>query len=127
MLPVESAVAIGKEGLRGDASRGSRRRQVLLIEQGMLDEFGLAPGQVRENVVVAGLPLAGLPPGTRLRMGEALAEVTGDCTPCEYIEAIRPGLRQAMQGRRGTLTRILRGGEIRLGAEVTVLPEAVVE
>ena len=47
------------KGLDGDVSYGRPKRQVLFVERETLDEFGLQPGQVRENITVAGLKLAG--------------------------------------------------------------------
>ena len=40
-------------GLSGDVSYGRKKRQVLFIEKETLDEFGLSPGQVRENVTTS--------------------------------------------------------------------------
>jgi MOSC domain-containing protein YiiM len=50
-----------------------------------------------------------------------LFEVTGDCAPCQFIEDIRPGLRDEMDGRRGTLFRVVNGGTIRVNDTVAIL------
>jgi len=121
MRPVSSTVAETGQGLVGDASYGKKKRQVLLIEQETLDEFGLVPGQVKENVVTSGITLAGLPAGTLLQAGNAILEVTLDCAPCQYIEDIRPGLRSAIDGRRGTLCRVAEGGLIHSGDSVAMV------
>ncbi|MFZ0546670.1 MAG: MOSC domain-containing protein [Candidatus Promineifilaceae bacterium] len=118
VTPVNEAAAQDSMGLIGDVSFGRTKRQVLFIEKETLDEFQLVPGQVKENVTVQGIELAGLPAGTQLQAGEALFEVTGDCAPCQYIEDIRPGLMKAMDGRRGTLCRVLTGGTIRINDTV---------
>jgi MOSC domain-containing protein YiiM len=121
MKAVAEATAEANMGLVGDVSYGRKLRQVLLIERETLDEFGLTPGQVRENAIVRGIALAGLPAGTRVQAGDALLEVTDDCAPCQLIEDIRPGLRSAMDGRRGTLFRVLEGGTIRVDDEIWVV------
>jgi MOSC domain-containing protein YiiM len=108
-------------GLAGDVSFGRSKRQVLFLEKETLDEFGLQPGQIRENITVEGIHLAGLPAGTLLQAGEVLFEVTGDCAPCQFIEDIRPGLRDEMDGRRGTLCRVLNGGRIRVTDPVAIV------
>ncbi|MEW6567418.1 MAG: MOSC domain-containing protein, partial [Chloroflexota bacterium] len=113
--------AVAGMALEGDASFGRRRRQVLLIEEEVLLRLDLRPGLARENVVVRGLPLAPLPAGTRLMLGEAVLEVTGACSPCDYLEGLRPGLREAMRGQRGTLGRVVVGGAIQLGDVVRVI------
>jgi MOSC domain-containing protein YiiM len=121
MRPVEAAQAIDSKGLQHDISYGRQKRQVLMIERETLDEFGLPPGDVRENVTVEGIALAGLPAGTLVRAGGALFEVTMDCAPCEFIEQKRPGLQAAMEGRRGTLFRVVQGGQIKVGDSIAVL------
>ena len=118
---VGEATADTGKGLVGDVNYGRSKRQVLFVEKETLDEFGLFPGQVKENVTVTGIALAGLPAGTRLQAGDVLFEVTGDCAPCQQIEDIRPGLRADMTGRRGTLFQVVQGGAIRVEDAVEVV------
>ena len=44
------------------------------------------------------------------------------CEPCGFLETIRPGLQEVLQGRRGTLAVVEAGGTLRVGDAVTVLP-----
>ncbi len=120
MLPVAQVFAIKGEGLQDDASFGRRKRQVLLIENGILDDFKLVPGDVRENIVVSGMRLAGTEPGVRFNIGEANLEVTMDCAPCDFLDSVRPGLKMEMHGRRGTLCRVVDTGLIRVGDKITL-------
>ena len=121
MRVVDQVEAIADRGLRDDANAGRTKRQVLIIERELLDEFQLPIGDVRENITVEGLQLAGTPAGARMRVGQALLEVTLDCAPCEFIEGKRPGLRKAMEGKRGTLFKVIEGGEIRVGDTIEVV------
>jgi MOSC domain-containing protein YiiM len=121
MKPVQSVEAITGHGLQDDANAGRSRRQVLLIERELLDEFQLPVGDVRENITVQGIQLAGMAAGTRVRVGHALLEATLDCAPCQFIEDKRPGLRAAMEGKRGTLFKVIEGGKINVGDEITVV------
>lgn len=122
MKPEPSITAIAGYGLKDDANAGhSRKRQVLIIERELLDEFQLPAGDVRENITVQGIQLAGMPAGTRVRVGNALLEATLDCAPCQFIEDKRPGLRAAMEGKRGTLFKVLEGGEINLGDVIRIV------
>ena len=121
MRVVDQVEAIADRGLRDDANAGRSKRQVLIIERELLDEFQLPIGDVRENITVEGLQLAGTPAGVRMRVGQALLEVTLDCAPCEFIEGKRPGLRKAMEGKRGTLFKVIEGGEIRVGDAIEVV------
>ena len=117
MLERSEVCAIENRGFEGCAhSRAGSRRQVLLVEAETLGQLGLAPGVVRENVTTEGIRLAELQAGDRLRMGhQAVLEVTIPCEPCDQLEAIRTGLRDEMQGRRGILCRVIEGGLIRRG------------
>src|SRR2546426_3552032 len=45
-------------------------RSVLLMEAETLEELGLRPGVVKENITTRGLALRGLKVGQRLRVGE---------------------------------------------------------
>ncbi len=121
MKAVDSAQAKDAMGLVGDVSFGRSKRQVLLIEKETLVEFGLAPGEVRENVTVSGVTLSGLPAGSLLQLGEALLEVIGDCHPCQFLDDVRPGLQGNMDGRRGIFGRILEGGTIRVGDVISIV------
>ncbi len=115
MEPVQSVMAIQDYGLKDDANAGRGKRQVLIIERELLAEFQLPVGDVRENITVQGILLAGMAAGTRVRVGNALLEATLDCAPCQFIEGKRPGLRAAMEGKRGTLFKVIEGGEINVG------------
>ena len=115
MTVAATVEAIANHGLRDDANAGRTKRQVLIIERELLDEFQLPIGDVRENITVEGIALAGTPAGVRMRVGGALLEATLDCAPCEFIEVKRPGLRKAMEGKRGTLFKVIEGGEIKVG------------
>ena len=113
------ARALEDVGLEGCAhARPQGKRQVLLMDRETLDAFGLAPGIVRENLTTEGLDVNGLAIGQLLQIGEVELQVSAVCDPCEQIEALRPGLQAAMQGRRGMLCKVVRGGLLRRGDEI---------
>ncbi len=121
MEPVPAVTAIKGYGLKDDANAGHSKRQVLIIERELLDEFQLPIGDVRENITVQGIQLAGMAAGTQVRVGTALLEATLDCAPCQFIEDKRPGLRAAMAGKRGTLFKVIEGGEIKVGDVIQLI------
>jgi MOSC domain-containing protein YiiM len=123
MRPVTGVTAVQGKGLEGDAAFGRARRQVLLVDLQNLTDLGLHPGDVRENVTLDGLPLDRLVTGSHLLVGEALLEITDECTPCERMDEIQPGLQAQLRGRRGVLARVVRGGSIRLGDSARITPE----
>ncbi len=117
----ESLHAIEGLGLEGDRhAHAESTRQVLLMDEETLAVFGLAAGAVKENITTRGLDFKTLTPGTRLRIGDALLEITKSCTPCSRMDEIRPGLRTALEGQRGMLARVLEGGEMRVGDVIMV-------
>jgi MOSC domain-containing protein YiiM len=105
-------------------ARQGSSRQVLLMDQETLQEFGIAPGRARENITTRGVALGTLLRGQRLRAGEALLEVTQPCTPCHQIDEIRQGLQEALRGRRGLLCRVIEAGRIRRGDRVEIQEKA---
>jgi MOSC domain-containing protein YiiM len=127
--PVESFRATAL-GLGGDkhAGREEGKRQVLLAEAGDLRDLGLRPGDLREQVTLDLPGLMSLGEGTRLRVGEAVLELTGVCEPCthigEHLGAEDPeALRRALVGRRGMLARVVGEGPIRRDDPVEVEPD----
>jgi MOSC domain-containing protein YiiM len=125
---VQEARAVARWGLEGDRHYNEDHpRQILLVEAETLARFDLAPGALRENIVVEGVALHLEPPGRRLRVGGAVLELTGPCEPCAYLETIRAGLQEAIDGRRGVLARAVESGAIRVGDAVERLAGHVVD
>jgi MOSC domain-containing protein YiiM len=128
MEELQEARAVEDVGLEGCAhARPRGKRQVLLMDRETLDFFELAPGIVRENVTTEGLDVNGLAIGQRLQIGEVELQVSAVCDPCEQIEALRPGLQAAMQGRRGMLCKVVRGGLLRRGDEIEPAEKAAAQ
>lgn len=116
MREFEEVWAVENKGFRDCIhGRPGSTRQVLLMDQETLEEFGVAPGVARENITTRGIALGKLPLGQRLRVGEVLLEVTKPCTPCHLMDEIREGLQEAIRGRRGVLCRVVEGGRIHCG------------
>jgi len=124
-LPMEELAeirAVGDTGFEGCAhARPRGKRQVLLVDRETLEALGLRPGTIRENITTGGLNVNSLQMGQVLRIGEARLEVSAVCTPCDLMEAIRPGLQKELWGRRGMLCRVLDGGVIRRGDSIEKL------
>ncbi len=120
--PIEPRAEVSAQadfGLEGDAhARAGSQRQVLLIDSETLGEFQVDPGALKENITTSGIALATLAPGSRLRVGGAVLEITMDCAPCAFVDSVQPGLRTKLQDRRGMLARVLEGGSIRVGDAV---------
>ena len=119
--PVQKATAISGLGLEGDRSAyEGNTRQVLFVDKEILDGFGLEPGQVKENITVTGLNVVQVQPGQVFTIGDVTLEAVGDCEPCGKMDAIRLGLKDQLQGKRGMLAKVINGGGIKVGDSVRV-------
>ena len=126
MRSVETASLVAGFGIEGDrhaTSEGIRTaRQALLMDTETLNGFGLAHGEIRENITTSGIKLASLPSGQRLALGDQVVlEITGHCAPCARMDEIRDGLKDELDGQRGMLASVLQGGTIRVGDAISVL------
>jgi MOSC domain-containing protein YiiM len=77
----------------------------------------------RRNLLLLGVRLP-RQEGTRVRIGPSLVvEITGECDPCERMDALHEGLRATLtpDWRAGFLARVVEDGEIAVGDEVRVL------
>ena len=117
----ERVRAVAGHGFEGCAHANPPKREVLFVSREHLDGLDLAPGAIRENVTVAGADVQEWPVGQRVRAGQALFEITMVCDPCERMEALRPGLRAQLDGRRGMLARVVEGGDVALGDQLSLL------
>lgn len=130
---VESVTATPETGLVGDHYSGQAgTRHVTLMQAEHLPVVAaltgrdhLDPALVRRNLVISGLnPLA--LKDHQLQIGDVVVQVTGQCHPCSKMEtALGPGGYNAMRGHGGLTARVLRGGIIWVGDDVTVVNEAV--
>ena len=122
--PVDAAKAISAQGLEGDRScSADNTRQVLVMDQETLDHLELKPGQIKENITTAGMDLSQAKAGEVFFIGDNVTmEVVGECEPCGKMDAIRPGLRDQLGGRRGMLAMVINGGPIKVGDSIRIEP-----
>ncbi len=122
MQLVPGATLVEGLGIEGDKhAAAASKRQVLLADKEALDAVGVLPGTIKENVTVEGIDVMQLPAGTRVHLGRsAVLEITAICEPCFRMDEIREGLKQELEGRRGMVSRVVRGGTINVGDPITV-------
>ena len=106
-------------GIVGDENRHPMSpRQVLVTRAEDLKAFNIAPGQLRENLVIKGLDELSFVPGAALTFPDGTRiRLTFYCEPCKRIAHLVPTLKQIYL-RRGILGVVLTGGTIRMGDEV---------
>ena len=112
----------------------SKLRQVHLIHMELYDKlqaagFDIPAGQMGENIATHGVDLLGLPIGARLRIQDAVVEVTGLRNPCYQLDNFRPGLTKATldHDEEGNLIRkagiigiVLSSGQVSPGDLISV-------
>ena len=77
---------------------------------------------LRRNLVVSGLNLSAFR-GKRLRVGDAVVELTVPAHPCSRMEeALGPGGYTAMRGHGGMCAEVVSPGRIAVGTEVVPVP-----
>lgn len=109
-------------------------RQVHLVHAELFTElkdkgFQVQAGDIGENITTQGLELLELPRGTKLRIGDAVIEITGLRNPCLQLDAFQEGLMKATldKDERGNVVRkagimgiVLETGEVSVDDEITV-------
>ena len=116
-------------GIEGDAHAGSWHRQVSLLALEKIEEFRARGAQVEfgafgENIVMKGFDLRALPVGTRFRIGDALLELTQIGKECHSHCAIYHAVGDCIMPREGVFTKVLRGGCVKPGDTVELIPPA---
>ena len=116
----------GIDGDRHATDRADRQGyQVLLMDRETLEELGLEPGVIREQVTTSGIEASSLRPGQEVALGEeVVVRVSRPATPCSRMDEIRPGLQDKLAGRRGQLASIVSGGTVRVGDTARVVEAA---
>jgi molybdenum cofactor synthesis domain-containing protein len=126
--PIEKGTLKREYGIDGDAHAGNWHRQISLLAQESVDKMAalgakdLVPGIFAENVTTEGIELFSLPVGTRLRVGEAIVEVTQIGKECHQHCQIYQQVGMCVMPTEGIFVIVIREGDIRPGDEITVLP-----
>ncbi len=125
MQSISNINMIEGAGIEGDLHAklvGSRkRRQVLIMDRETLTEFELADGVIKENITIEGLRMDLLQDNQSILIGEAELTISEDCAPCSRMDEIKPGLQNALLGRRGKLAQVVKSGPVELGDQITIL------
>ena len=113
-------------GIDGDAHAGNGHGQIsrLSVESVARRQeelsFKLKNGDVAENVLVEGLAVSSLPVGTKLRIGEAVCEVTQIGKECHNDCAIRKAAGDCVMPREGIFVKVLESGAVKTGDEIKI-------
>jgi MOSC domain-containing protein YiiM len=113
-------------GIVGDAHAADWHRQVSLLAWESIEKMravglNVNVGSFAENITTEGLGLTELPLGTRLRLGEAVVEVTQIGKVCHDRCAIYYQAGDCVMPREGIFAQVREGGHVEVGDEIEVL------
>ena len=124
--PVDEIFVKINHGIVGDAHAGEWHRQVSLLANESVDKLRkkmpeLEAGVFAENILTSGICLYELPVGTRMRVGEALLEVTQIGKACHNEGcAIKRQTGDCVMPREGIFASVIREGAIKPGNMIEV-------
>lgn len=123
---VHEALFIEDFGLENDAHAGKWHRQVSLLSYEKIQDFKkkgapVEDGAFGENLIVSGIDFKNLPVGTRFQSGDVVMEMTQIGKECHNGCEIYKIMGDCIMPREGVFAKVLCGGRIREGDELTVL------
>jgi MOSC domain-containing protein YiiM len=113
-------------GIESDAHGGNWHRQISLLSREKVREFNERGGEAGngdfgENILVDGIDLRLLPVGTKLRVNDALLEVTQIGKECHQHCQIFDRVGDCIMPREGIFAKVLSGGSVGKGDVVEVV------
>lgn len=125
---VEEAVFIEDYGIENDAHAGKWHRQVSLLSYDKIEDFkkrgaDVIDGAFGENLVVEGFDFRNLPVGTIFQCGDVILEMTQIGKQCHSHCEIYKIMGECIMPKEGVFTKVIQGGIIRTGDEMTIIGE----
>lgn len=113
-------------GIQGDAHAGKWHRQVSLLSYEKIEAFRARGAEIKdgafgENIIVQGIDFATLPVGTKFACNDVVLELTQIGKECHSGCAIFKKMGECIMPKQGVFTKVLHGGIIRPGDELTIL------
>lgn len=113
-------------GIENDAHAGKWHRQVSLLSHEKIEAFRAKGAEVKdgafgENIVVSGIDFKTLPIGTRFKCNDVIMEMTQIGKECHHGCEIFQKMGDCIMPREGVFAKIIHGGEIAVGDEMTIL------
>lgn len=123
--PVDAIELRRHHGIVGDAHAGDWHRQVSLLAQESVDTMRspgltLSAGDFAENILTEGITLKTLPVGTRLRVGDALLEITQIGKQCHADCAIKQKTGKCVMPTEGVFAIVIEEAAVRAGDAIEV-------
>ena len=123
---VPSAVLTPEWGIVEDAHGGNWHRQVSMLSAEKIEAFRkklwVDYGAFGENLVIEGFDFRNLPVTSRFAIGDVVLEMTQIGKECHNDCVIKQQTGECIMPHEGVFARVLTGGQIHVGDEVTLLP-----
>lgn len=122
----KESVTVDEKGVQEDKFYAKdAQRSILITTQESYDlaqanNITIDSGVLGENILIDINPYA-LLPGQRLTIGNALLEITQNCTLCKGLTSINSKLPKLLKDDRGIFAKALNEATISLGSEVKIL------
>ena len=123
---VPSALLTPEWGILEDAHGGSWHRHVSMLRAEKIDAFRkkiwVEYGAFGENLVIEGFDFRNLPVTSRFAIGDVVLEMTQIGKECHNDCIIKQQTGECIMPREGVFAKVITGGEIHVGDQVTMLP-----
>lgn len=125
---VKEANFIEDFGIETDAHAGKWHRQVSLISFEQIEAFKarggqVGPGAFGENLIVQEFDFKNIPVGTIFKCNDVELEITQIGKQCHHHCQIYHQVGDCIMPREGVFAKVLKGGIIRVGDEMTIKSE----
>lgn len=126
-VEVAEAMLVENYGIEGDAHVGNWHRQVSLLSLEKIEAFREKGAQVSfgdfgENLIIDGFDFRSLPVGTIFTIGDAVLKMTQIGKECHTHCQIYQTMGECIMPREGVFAVVLKGGQIRNGDTVEMVP-----
>lgn len=126
-VEVAEAMLVENYGIEGDAHAGNWHRQVSLLSLEKIEAFREKGAQVSfgdfgENLIIDGFDFRSLPVGTIFTIGDAILKMTQIGKECHTHCQIYQTMGECIMPREGVFAVVLKGGQIRNGDTVEMVP-----
>lgn len=123
--PAEQLELVMGGGAKGDQHEHRKTRALVLMSLFDIEQLGLNPGDLREQITLDLPELMSLEDGTTVKIGEVDIRIDGNCDPCVHIGELlgvqnREAFRESLVGHRGKLGTVLNSGTIAIGDKAEV-------
>ncbi len=114
------------KGVRGDKYYNTNKNRSVLISS--IKSYDVAKehdidifwGGLGENIVV-NFDIYSLGVGTQFKIGDALLQISQNCTLCNSLSKIDPKLPKILKNDRGIFAFVLKEGEVKEGDKIKIL------